>query len=338
MDIQKLESIEFNLNTPESVVTAIRFSRLFLILKSIISSNFLEALSEPQTLPNLCKNHQLNQEKVKRTLNFLIRFGLVEVNKENEYRLSKNGRIFAGPNATGKAVMEFAYDDKIISAYSKLNRSLSSKNCAYKIANRTELFDSFQNSDFGKIFPEAMNATSRSIDAKISKYLVEKLPKAATILELGGGTGKLLKMIIEHSPHVEATNIDLVAGKNERNYKHISENFFNIKLPASKAVILKKVIHDWGDNDVVTLLTKVKQETNPDQVFIIETINDIHANKKAMLSKSLMDMEMLIMHGGGRERNLKEFEVMARESGFELTDVHSVCDLYHCITLKKEVL
>jgi hypothetical protein len=94
-----------------------------------------------------------------------------------------------------------------------------------------------------------------------------------------------------------------------------SGDFFAAVPDGGDAYIMKHIIHDWDDEQALTILrnihTRLARVANG-RVILIEAV--IPADNAPHLGK-LLDLEMMVMPGG-RERTAGEFEALFARAGF----------------------
>ena len=145
-------------------------------------------------------------------------------------------------------------------------------------------------------------------------------------VDVGGASGSLLQLLLQANPTLRgivfdrpdvasyaqaeltrngfATRADVVGG-----------NFFE-SLPVGDLYLLKFVLHDWNDQECITILRRCREAMAPGgRVAIIELVvgerNPIAA---------LWDMQMLA-ECTGRERSLEEYDALLVAAGLRLTCV-----------------
>lgn len=150
-----------------------------------------------------------------------------------------------------------------------------------------------------------------------------------TIVDVGGGRGRLLAAILEAAPNSRGVLFDLpevVAGAPEVFRKYGVDNrarieegsFFDSAPKGGDAYVLKNVIHDWPEEDAVRILKNVRAAARPDArlllcEFVIPDHNrDFHGN--------WVDLEMLVV-AGARERTADEYGPLFDQAGFRLSRV-----------------
>jgi hypothetical protein len=153
-----------------------------------------------------------------------------------------------------------------------------------------------------------------------------------TIADIGGGNGSFLAAILntypdmsgillERTTAVEGARLHLEATGLVDRCVVISGDFFE-KIPAgADAYILKSIMHNWDDARAISILRNCRDAMPQEgKLLIIEPV--ILSEAHASLSKFL-DLTMLVMSEGGRERTEREFQTLLTVGGFELIRVVS---------------
>src|SRR6185295_7715351 len=98
----------------------------------------------------------------------------------------------------------------------------------------------------------------------------------------------------------------------------ISGNFFESVPSGADAIILKWIIHDWNDEQCVTILKNCHRALPQGaKLILVEAV--VPATNEPHFSK-FIDLNMLVITGG-RERTEEEFRALYQASGFRLTRV-----------------
>lgn len=150
-----------------------------------------------------------------------------------------------------------------------------------------------------------------------------------TIADIGGSTGNLLTTILtEHPrprgilydlPHVVKDAPGLIAQRGLTDRIRIEEGSFFDSVPAgADAYVLSHVIHDWNQDQCLTILNNCRRAMNPGgRLLLVEMVlpaGDIpHPGK-------MLDMTMLTIPGG-EERTEAEYRTLLDKAGFELMRV-----------------
>ncbi len=145
-----------------------------------------------------------------------------------------------------------------------------------------------------------------------------------TVVDVGGGHGRMLAAILNRHPAVEGILFDLPAvadrsrtiisdlGLSER-CQIVGGDFFS-SVPAADAYVLRHIVHDWDDKDAVAILRNCRDAMNPGgRVLVVETV--IPPLNEPCFGKWL-DLMMLIV--GGRERTEDQYRRLFQQAGLTL--------------------
>ena len=190
------------------------------------------------------------------------------------------------------------------------------------------LFDYLQqNADAADTFNQGMsNLSSMLAYAVLMAY---DFAGISSIIDIGGGQGKLLEKILQFNPDMRGTVFDTAStiqrakqqlGNNARGRRcsYLTGDFFTSVPQGAGAYLLCGVIHDWDDNRAVTILRNCRKATTKNgRVLLIDMIVPDAAS--ASFSK-LLDLNMLVMNGG-RERTIAEFCALLNAADYKLTRI-----------------
>jgi hypothetical protein len=181
-----------------------------------------------------------------------------------------------------------------------------------------------QHPDEAEYFNAAMVAKSRAVLPAIADaYGFERF---ATIADIGGGRGHLLRAVLERAPRAAGILFDLpqVVAETTRTEPLpprtgiVAGDFFKDPLPAADAYLLMDLIHDWSDADASRIFAAVRAAAAPHaRVLIIETL--VPETAGPHFGKTL-DVIMLALTGG-RERTRTQFAELLAAAGLRLEDV-----------------
>ncbi|KAJ1401568.1 Winged helix-like DNA-binding domain superfamily [Sesbania bispinosa] len=142
----------------------------------------------------------------------------------------------------------------------------------------------------------------------------------STLVDVGGGHGQCLKMIISKYPSIKGINFDLPQvienAPHIPGIEHVGGSMFE-SVPQGDAIVLKAVCHNWSDEKCIEILSNChKALPSNGKVIIVEFIlpeDPKPTNASKMIS--LLDNIMFIT-AGGVERTEKHYESLGKRSGF----------------------
>jgi hypothetical protein len=146
---------------------------------------------------------------------------------------------------------------------------------------------------------------------------------------VGGGHGQLLSAILARNAHLSGVLFDLPsaiqmirsgAGGNFPRTEFIAGSFFESVPHGADVYVIRKVIHDWGDEQAIVILRNCRDAMTPGgKVLVAETI--IPAGNEPNPIK-LIDANMLVVTGG-KERTQAEYAALLTAAGLRLERIIS---------------
>jgi hypothetical protein len=150
-----------------------------------------------------------------------------------------------------------------------------------------------------------------------------------TIVDIGGATGNLLSHILGRHPqprgvlfdlpHVVTEAPALLASRGVAGRVSIESGSFFEKVPAgADAYILSHIIHDWTEEQCLTILGNCRKAMTPSSRLLI--VEMVLPTDDVMHPGKLLDMLMLSIPGG-TERTAAEYDALLAKAGFRLSRV-----------------
>lgn len=145
------------------------------------------------------------------------------------------------------------------------------------------------------------------------------------LVDLGGATGHLTIAACERYPGLRGVVFDLpeavplareIVGQSRvaERIEVVAGDFFSDPLPEGDLYALGRVLHDWTEEKVRTLLTRVfARLPSGGAVLIAEKL--LHDDKSGPLWAQMQSLNMLTCTEG-KERTLTEYEALLRSVGF----------------------
>ncbi|THU47860.1 hypothetical protein C4D60_Mb09t20110 [Musa balbisiana] len=220
------------------------------------------------------------------------------------------------------AALALLLQDKIfVDTWHYLKDSVLEGGIPMKNAYGMFLFD-YISSDprFSKVFNEGMRSHS-SIIIKNLLRVYSGFDDMEGLVDVGGNDGATLQMITSRHPHITGINYDLPhvisVAQPMPGVKHISGDMFEA-VPSGDAIFLKWVLHDWSDEDCVKILKNCwKALTENGKVIVVEYILPVVPEPTAKAQDVFqLDLYLIVLTNGGRERSEEEFKDLAIEAGF----------------------
>ena len=202
-------------------------------------------------------------------------------------------------------------------SFGHLEHSVRTGETAFGLVDPDGLFAYLQrHEEEARIFDASMTAKAAGDTAAV--LAAYDFTRFATIADVGGGRGHLLRAVLQAAPDTSGILFDLPGvidtadAPGERFAVHAGD-FFVDALPAADAFILMEVIHDWDDDQAAAILSAVRRAAGPGAtVLIIEAVADEEVLDPVVRT---LDVIMLAITGG-RERTSTELEQLLASAGF----------------------
>jgi len=184
-----------------------------------------------------------------------------------------------------------------------------------------------ENPEFNNAFNAAMSSIAGAVHQAIAN--VYDFSDVECLVDLGGGHGRLLSVILKRFPDLRGIVFDMPhvvegarahiarSGLSER-CEAVGGDFF-ASVPAADAYILTAVLHDWNDDECIAILKNCRRAMKPGGRvligdFILKPVNEADFGR-------LIDLEMLVMTRSGRERTQEEFRGLLDKADLRLARV-----------------
>lgn len=183
--------------------------------------------------------------------------------------------------------------------------------------------------DESRHFSEAMTSLTVNVGAAVADAY--DFSSIKHLVDVGGSHGVLLSSIVEEFSTVRGTLFDLphvveeartkLASNKHRDRIALVEGSFFEALPSADAYIMKSLLHAWDDASCIRILGNCRAAMEPGgRVLIVEGI--VTDSPESVFTK-LIDIQMLAITQGGRERTVAEFGSILHAAGLSLTRVVS---------------
>ncbi len=213
-------------------------------------------------------------------------------------------------------------------ACGNLLHSIQTGSPAFNNVFGRSLFDYLQhNAEAADTFNHGMtNLSSMLAYAVLMAY---DFTGISSIVDIGGGEGRLLRKVLELNPEMRGAVLDMPATiettTQDLDHKtcvgrcsYLAGDFFDSVPEGADAYLLCGAIHDWDDDRAVTILRNCRRAmAKSGRVLLVDMV--VPEDDAACFSK-LLDLNMLVMNGG-RERTKAEFRTLLDAADYKLTRI-----------------
>lgn len=306
-------------------------SQLMQLTNAFWTSRCLHAVAElgvadhlgdqPQSTESLAKATGTSAGPLYRVLRLLASVGVFEW-KDGAWHHTEASRFLRSDNPGSlRDYVRMIGLPVFWSAFEDLNHSLRTGESAFAKRHVGGVFAYLaEHPEESRIFDAAMTSKShRDIAAILPAY---DFSQFATIADIAGGRGHLLRAILKASPRTQGILFDQphvvadISLEQGEKLSVVSGNFFADPMPeGADAYLLMNIIHDWADAESIKILSAIRRDMPQHaSVLIIETV--VPQTSGPHLSKEL-DIAMMALPGG-KERTQEEYADLAAKCGLRL--------------------
>jgi O-methyltransferase domain/Dimerisation domain len=222
--------------------------------------------------------------------------------------------------------------------WGNLRYSVMTGESAFEYIHGSQFYDYIsQNPEVGEPFNRYMSRDSVQHDAAITSSF--DFSRLGTLVDVGGGHGNTLTAIVRANPAIRGILFDLpnvVVEAEARTPTDIRDRFSVIggdmreSVPeGADAYLYKRILCDWSDDQVIKLLKNcAKAMPRNGKVLVAELL------APATYTPSLndvMDLQMLLLFGGGGRRTESHFSSLFAKAGFSLAKTNATPSSMHIL-------
>jgi C-methyltransferase len=289
-----------------------------------------DALADgPLSIGELARRVEADPGALARLLRALITRGVFRQRRDGRYELTplaETLRSDASASMAGGA--RFYGSPQHREHWSRLVDSVRTGRPSVPTLRGQEFFDYLAGEpELARLFDQAMTSISElTVGPIVAGY---DFSGYSTIVDVGGGHGRLLAAVLSATPAAQGVLYDqpqVVADAPKLLRQHgiddrvriESGSFFETVPAGGDAYILKMIIHDWPDEQAITILRNVRDAAGPaGTVLLVEQVIPTHDRE---FSGKWSDLEMLLCLAA-RERTADEYRDLLARAGLHLTRV-----------------
>ena len=278
------------------------------------------------TLAGLTKTHAPSLYRFLRTL---AGFGIVTEDSGQRFSLTPLGEAMkTGAPGSARATILTLGGSAFTRSLENLPYSLQTGKPGFDKAHGSPVFDWLaQHPQEAALFGETMIGIHGAEPAAVAAAY--DFSKLGTVVDVGGGTGNLLTTILAAQkgprgilfdlPHVGPEAMALIQQRGLTDRVTIQAGSFFDSVPkGGDAYLLSHIIHDWSEEQCLTILNHCRSAMKPGgRILIIEMVlpdgNTPHPGK-------LLDMMMLV-GPGGQERTVSEYHALLAKAGLKIARI-----------------
>lgn len=301
------------------------------VIYSAINLGILDKIYQQKntTLAEIAKQNIICERSLYRVVKFLCCFKFVVVNVNGICKLTELGEHLLSdhPCKISDWILFTGYP-RHQALWLDIGEAISTGKPITEILYNKPYFQWISEDKTGQeLFDNAMRYLSQQVNLHVVDAF--DFSRASTIVDLGAGTGEQLCHILEINSHLQGVLFDQKltienAKKNLLTKPYVmrlqfhSGDFFT-SIPSGKDIyMLKSVLQDWNDDQVIKILILCKNAMHADSKLLIieslfnETSDPDHSN--------FLDIYMLVLTGGIKRTRI-DFEVLINKSGLSFLNM-----------------
>jgi DNA-binding transcriptional ArsR family regulator len=281
----------------------------------------------PRSAAELAEATGTRPDALARLLRALVGLEVLALDDDGRFAATPRSRALeAGPGSIGalaELIAELSWR-----AWGALGHSVATGEPAFRHEYGQGMFDHLAGApEAARVFQSWMTEQSNLQEAALLEAI--DLAGVGRLIDVGGGRGTLLAALLRANPdlrgalydrpEVAATAEALAAPDIAHRAEAIGGDFFASVPEGADRYVLKLVIHDWDDERAITILEAVRRAIPAGgRLLLIEhPLPEGDGYGHAVW----LDINMLVMTDGGRERTVAEYRDLLARAGFALTRV-----------------
>jgi SAM-dependent methyltransferase len=279
----------------------------------------------PLALPELAGRLGCDESALARLLGVLCAEGLLELASSGAYRITELGAQLR--QGALRDLARFVGAPFMWTPWASLASAVrDARSSAFERLHGESLFQHLDHDERdAALYHRAVDAFTR----RQARALAEVFDFSAlgSVVDIGGGLGTLLveltarfaalRCILYDRPAVIAQARAVLGSSPEgARIETVSGDFFTSVPQGADAYVIKHVLHNWGDDEAVRLLSLCANALRANgRVLIVENLL-LPGNVRD--AARLFDLEMFVLCGPGRERSKPEFRRLLHRAGLRL--------------------
>jgi O-methyltransferase domain/Dimerisation domain len=280
----------------------------------------------PRTVEELAAAAGADPSSLGRLLRALATVGVFAEGEAGVFSLTPMGALLRSDRSDSVRALAIMYAEEQYHAWGHLLHSVRTGQASFDHLYGMGVFEYYKtHPESARTFDAAMTELTTPLASVIAETC--DFSRFETIVDVGGGYGVLLAAVLQRNaqsrgilfdlPHVvEGAASTLVRGGIADRCASIGGDFFESIPAGGDAYLLKQVLHDWDDDRCVAILKNCRRVMpSTSRLLLIEFV--LPPGNEPFLGK-WVDLHMLVMAPGARERTVDEYQSLLLRGGFTM--------------------
>ncbi|XP_023554121.1 xanthohumol 4'-O-methyltransferase-like [Cucurbita pepo subsp. pepo] len=272
------------------------------------------------TLPELSSSLNCSSSLLHRIMRFLVHRGIFkqEITDENLtcYSHTPLSRLLASSSDSSMApLLLFESNPVMLAPWHSLSARIKGNEAIpFEAAHGKDMWS------YAAANPTACSARVMTVPALLEDC-GEIFEGVECLVDVGGGNGTSLSMIVKACPWIKGINFDLphvvASSPPPIGVQHAGGNMFDC-IPKADAAFLMWVLHDWDDETCIKILKNCRDAIpeKTGKVIIVEAVLEGKQENNLSDVGLMLDMVMMAHTNDGKERTAKEWAYVLHQAGF----------------------
>lgn len=282
----------------------------------------------PRSVVDLSQATATDPDALYRLLRALASVGIFEERESRCFALTPLAEPLRSDVPGSKRALSLMMGGNQFRAWAEIAYSVETGRTAFEHLFGQPIFDYLgEHPEEARIFDAAMTGIhGREAAAVLEGYDFSGIERLA---DIGGGNGSQIAAVLQRHPRMKGVLFDLPhvverargplesAGLLDR-CELVGGSFFEAVPPGADAYLMRHIIHDWNDEQALTILRNCHAAMSPhSRLLVVESV--IPPGNEPFGGKFL-DLVMLLIPGG-KERTEVEYRTLFEQAGFALSRI-----------------
>lgn len=286
---------------------------------------------EPTPAGEIADELELDADQSYRLLRALGSLGLLDERADRKFTLTAEGALLRTDHPASLAgVVQIINSPDFAAPWSHIPDFVrEGEPTPFEREHGQSLFErTSEDPEFAALFNDGMSSLTQIQSEAILEVLADyDFESVSHVCDVAGGRGYMLCKLLAEYPHLEGTVLDLPSTEGlvapklgvEDRCSLVGGDMFE-SVPEADRYTLKHVLHDWGDEEYVQILSTIRESAPEDaRVLIVEPVI---SGRDGRDFPKLYDMYMM-SSVSGRVRTDEEHAELLADAGWERTETRS---------------
>jgi hypothetical protein len=286
----------------------------------------------PQSHEVLAAASGSHAASLRRVLRLLASAGVLVEEQDGRFSLTAVGACLRDDAPGSMRAAALLFGGPAHRNWLDLPYSLKTGEPAFRRTGATDSFSHMaENPEDAAVFDKAMANFTRQIAPVVAAAY--DFSGFGTVVDVGGGNGVLLEGILAANPLLRGVIFDLehvvqrargrIATTAVGDRCTVQAGDFFHEVPAGgDAYLLKHVIHDWADEQALTILMTCRKAMRADaKLLIVEGVYPPRIDQSEQSRGAASNDVNMLVSTGGRQRTAEEFRALYAAAGFALSRI-----------------